>query len=257
MSVASLSKTQPIVGSLDGGKAQGFLAPLADLLKISGQRVVLRFNAADKNITVNAINDSRNVVSILEYDKSLLEGFTIPVDLAFGVFDLTEFYNLAKIFDGGFNLNVNVAEAKLENNGNEFSYLATEADVIKEGPKSLKGAINWVAEFKWQDGKFKSFVRAMSALKHKYVIFEGKAGSKELTVAISDKGVRSSSYKETIILEDALTANIKLHLNKENFVPIVTGSVDDLSIQLSDKLVSISGTSEYHKVKYYVSAIAE
>jgi len=257
MSVATATKTQPIAGNLDAKRSLGFLSPLADLLKISGQKVVLRFNSTEKNITINAVNDQRNVVGMVEYDKSLLEGFTFTEDIAFGIFDLTEFYNIAKIFDGGFDLSVSSTESRLHSNGMEFSYLPCEPDVIKEGPKSLKGSLNWLAEFKWNSAKFKSFERALSALKHKYVLFEGKSGSKELIVAISDKGVRSSSFKETIILEDPLSGDIKLYLNKENLIPIVTGTVDELTIQLSDKLVNIAGSTEFHKVKYYVSPIAE
>lgn len=258
MSVVTATKTQTIAGTFDAKKAAGFLAPLSDLLKISGQKVVLRFNAEAKNITINAVNEQRNVVSIIEYDKSLLEGFTVPADLGFGIYDLTEFYGLARIFDGGFDFNVSPTEAVLSYNGvNEFECRASDPDLIKEGPKSLKGALTWIAEFKWNSEKFRSFVRALGALKHDYVIFEGKKGSKELVVAVSDKGVRSSSYKEVVVLEDELTANVKVFLNKANFIPIVTGSVDDLTIQLSDKLVSVQGATEHHKVRYYISSIAE
>lgn len=253
MSGATATKTKSVVGNFDAKKANGFLSPLSDILKITGQKIILNFNSKENTITSNTINDQRSVMSMIEYNKNLLEGFTLPEDISFGIFDLTEFYNIAKIFDAGFDFEVSATECILHNDGMQFSYLPCEPDVIKEGPKSLKSNVNWLCEFKWNSAKFKSFERALSALKHKYVIFDGKSGSKELVMAISDKGIRSSSFKETIILEDALPSDIKIYLNKDNFVPIVSGTVDDLTIQLSDKLLSLTGKTEFHKVRYYVS----
>jgi len=257
MPVGTAPKTLSVSVNFDAKKAAGFLAPLCDNLKISGQKILLRFNSETKNVTINAVNDQKNVVSMIEYDKSLFEGVDFSSDVAFGIYDLTEFYNSCRIFDGGFDFKIENSEATALYEGKEYVCRGTDPDLIKEGPKALKGQINWVGEFKWNAEKFKSFTRALGVLKHDYVLIEGKKGAKELVIAVTDKDVRSSSYKETILLEDPLVNGVKLYMNKVNFVPIVTGSVPELTIQLSDKLVSLFGSTEFHKVKYYVSPCAD
>lgn len=251
-------KTTAVSGSLDGKLSQGFLSILQDLIKTTGSKLLLRFNKTTDNITINSINDQRNVIAMVEYDKTISSSLRFDRDVVHGVYNLGEFYSMLKIFDSGYNVELDESSAMfVSDQGQEYTHPGSDADVIKEGPKSLKSRLDWLAEFKWSSDKFASFKKSLAVLSHKYIFIEGKKNSKEITLHVSDKGVKSSSFKQTVVLEDPVTETFKCILHKENFVSIVSGSLDSLTIQVSNNLVCMYGSNEFYKAKYYVSPISE
>lgn len=249
-------KAPAVSGTLDSKLSQGFLSVLQDLIKTTGPKVLLRFNKSTDNITINAVNDQRNVIAMVEYDKSISSALNYNRDVCHGIYNLGELYSMLRVFDSGYSIELDEGSAMFTSDqGQEYTHLGSEADVIKEGPKTLKSRLDWVAEFKWSSEKFASFKKSLSILSHKYIFIEGKKNSKEITLYISDKGVKSSSFKQTVVLEDPVTDNFRFIMNKENFVSVVSGSLDSLTVQVSNSLMCLYGANEFYKAKYYVSPI--
>lgn len=250
-----MSDKEMLKGEFDTDKATGLLAPLNDLLKVKTNEVVLKISD-EGVITVRAVNSAAgsNVVTFLDYDKSLLDGFEVPEEYTFGIYDLGEFTGLASIFDDGFDFSFDGQEATIESDGNTFSYFAAQDGVVKEGPEKFKANVEWGAEFDWDPDKFTTLRKAMTAIKHPHLVITGKKGEKTITVSVTEKNMRCSTYKETIDLDDEVLVDLDVTLNKENVVPVLSSSVSKMNVQISNRVVTFSGAADLYKIKYYLLA---
>lgn len=250
-----MSKKEMIKGDFDSEKAAALLAPLNDLLKVKTNEIVLKIKE-DKTTSVRAVNAAAgsNVVTFLDYEDTLFDGFEVPKDYSFGIFDLSEFTGLASIFDSGFNFQFDGQEASFESDGNKFTFFAAQDGVVKEGPEKFKANVEWGAEFEWEPSKFTTLRKAFGAVKHPHVVFTGKKGTKELKVSITEKNMRCSTFSEVIDLDTDIEVDIDVTLNKENVVPVLNSSISKLTVQISNRVVTFSGVSEFYKIKYYLLA---
>ena len=257
MSAASKAAVESVVSaSLETSElAQGFIVPLNDLLKCGVSKLVLRFNS-DNTVTINGINDNRNCISNVKYNEDFLAAVDIKKEYALGVYELSEFISLAGIFSSGFDMNISENHVvKIDTDGMCYQLIGSEVDAIKEGPKALTAQLDWFAEFKWEASEFANFIKAMGRLGQDYVRFEGKAGEKTLKMTVCDKDIKTSTFTYVIDLEDDIESDFKVVLNKNVLQPVVSNSIKDLKVQLSNKLVYFSGNSDYHEVKYYITAV--
>ena len=250
-----MSEKSVLKGQFDSEKASALIAPLNDLLKVKTNEVVLHIDE-EGGIKVRAVNAAAgsNVVTFLDYENTLLDGFEIPNEFTFGIYDLSEFTGLSSIFSDGFNFSFDGQQANLESDGNQFKYFAAQDGVVKEGPEKFKATVEWGAEFDWEPEKFSTLKKALSAVKHPHVVFTGKKGTKTLTISVTEKNMRCSTFSENIDLDDEIEVDIDVTLNKENVVPVLSSSVSKMNIQISNRVVTFSGISEYYKIKHYLLA---
>lgn len=250
-----MSEKSVLKGEFTSEKASALLAPLNDLLKVKTNEVVLNISE-DGSIKVRGVNSAAgsNVVTFLDYDATILEGFEVPEDFTFGIYDLSEFTGLSAIFDDGFNFQFDGQQATIESDGNEFKYYAAQEGVVKEGPEKFKATVEWGAEFDWDPDNFTTLRKAFSAVKHPHVVFTGKKGENTLTVSVTEKNMRCSTFSETIDLDDDILCDIDVTLNKEYVVPVLASSTPKLNIQISNRVVTFAGAAEHYKVKHYLLA---
>jgi len=254
---AAAKKSEQVAGILDTPElANGFISPLDDILKSSVEQAVINFNKEDNSIKINAINESKTAIIFVDYLSELVDAVTINEDYDLGIYELSEFAAMSKIFSDGFSLNIEDHVVTVENEGQEFTFISSDTSAIQTGPKKFSGNVKWVSEFAWTPELFGNFTKAIGRLSQDYVTFEGKEGEKSLSIKVCDKDMRSSAFKTNVDLEDTNQSSFKVILNKEYFQPVVTASIKNLQVQISDKLVSFVGKSEYSKIKYYISAVA-
>lgn len=254
---AKQSANTVVSATLNGAEiSRGFTTPLNDLIKCGVGKVVVRYSKDGKSY-INGINDSRNCICKVEYNKAFTDSFSISKDHALGIYELSEFVGLTSIVgSNGCNITVSeVNEVVVESDGMSFNFIGADSESIKEGPSALSAKLDWFAEFKWDSASFGGFVKAMGSLSQNYVKFEGKSGTNSLKVTVCDKDVRTSTFTHVIDLEDEIEKDFKVVLNKEVLQSVVGGSVKTMNVQLSNMLVHMFGSSEYHDVKYYLSVV--
>lgn len=256
MSAAAKKATNELVsGLLDTPElAQGFVTPLTDISKCGVSKVVVNFS--DEGIKINGINDNRNCICLISYTDGITSKINVNGEYSLGVYELPEFIGITKIFSNGFDLTINSNKtAIIEHDNISYDFLSSDVEAIRQGPSSLSAKLDWFSEFKWESAEFASFNKALGCLSQDYVRFEGKKGSNTVNITICDKDIRTSTFRKTVTLEDENENDFKIVLNKQNLQPIVSSSIKNLKVQLSDKLVYFYGVSEYHEMKCYASVV--
>lgn len=253
MPKTEMEKATVLAGSLDSEKTKGFLVPLFDIIKSTSKRVKIDF-ASDKTVKINCISDGRDVIAMLRYDDELFTDFEIEDDDKLCLYDANEFASIVKLFsDEGMEVSYDGKIITLTQDGNTVSYFGSDEGVIKKAPVSFNGEVNWLSEFVWDGEIFAKFNRSMSILDFEHVIVTGKKDKKVVTLCITDKSVKSSSYKLDVDIEDANIDDFKLILPKKTLQSVIDSSVDKFTVQLSKQIISFSGNGEHFKIRYYIS----
>lgn len=235
--------------------AKGFNRPLVDLLKVGVEKLVVKFSTED-GISINAVNTAANVMCMVTYADDMVEAFDIKEDYSLGLYELSQFINLFSVFSSGADLSIYATnEVLVEKDMFVFKCRGSDADAIKQGPKSFTAQVNWLAEFKWDKVEMKSFSSAVSKLGKEYICFEGKEGSSQVKISSCDINVAGSTFAVDVDLEDPSESSFKHYLRAENLMPILGSSMESIGIQISDQLVYIYGGNDLHSVKYYVSRV--
>ncbi len=255
--------TTKVTATFDKSEAEKFLTPLADFQRVCGTKLSLQFNK-DNTLTIKAINDSKNVITYIDYLAEGLPNLKVVEECTGHIFELDEFVSISKIFNNGLEFTYNETDKCLElSSGDEevnqsFRYYLCDETVIGKCPKSLNTSkINWLAQFKWDTKKYANFVKGMSSLKHPYVIIEGSKDDNKLTMSVTENKMKTTTLKTSIKLDKPNVESFRIVLNKENFLNPVTSSVTTFDLNISQKLVSLTGQSAYHKVQYYVTTVVE
>lgn len=250
-----------VTAIFDKAEAEKFLTPLSDFQKISGTTVSLRFNK-NNTITIKAINDSKSIISYIEYSEGGLPSLKVNEECRGHIFELDELVSMSKIFGNGFEFIYNETDKCLElssgdvDNNQSFKYYLCDETVVTKCPESLKiEKIPWLATFSWDSKKYLNFVKGMSSLKHPYVIFEGKKGEKSITLSVTENKMKTTTLKTNIKIENENTDAFKVILNKQDFLNPVTSSISAFQVRISQRLIELIGSSSYHQVTYYVSPV--
>ena len=236
-------------------QAKGFLAPLSDLLKSGVSKMVINFSDTE-GIYINGLNDICNAVCKVNYTEEFAKQFRIESDYALGVYELSEFISLASVFKDQMDFEIasnNAVEVKDENI--VFNFLGSDIDAIKQGPARLTAKLTWFAEFKWESAEMSRFVNGMSRLSQGYLKFEGKAGDNSLSITVCDKDIKTSTISMHIDLEDELESDFKMVFRKDIILPVINGSIKDLNVQISNKLIVFAGGNDSYDVKYQIACV--
>lgn len=260
MSAATKVAAEVLVsGDLENAElAQAFTAPLNDLIKCGISKVVLNFDSKGE-VYVNSMNDSHNCICNMSYNKDFIAALDVKKTTELGIYELREFVGLTTLA-GSNGCDIQISEGNAVNVSSDnmvFNFLGSVADTIKQGPKSLAAQLTWFAEFKWNAAEFSTFSKAMGMLSQDYVKLTGKAGENTLSLTVCDKDIRTSTFKANIDLEDEVEEDFSVVFNKDTFMAVTGGSVKDLTVQISDKVLSFRGSSDYHDIKYYLTACDE
>ena len=102
-----------IKATLTDKQAKDFFIPLNDVLRICGPKVVIRF-LKEKKIIIKTITEQRNLIQYVHYNDTISNLFEITSDYRTGIYDLSEFVNLFKIFEGGLEFRFNTTDRRIE-----------------------------------------------------------------------------------------------------------------------------------------------
>lgn len=261
MSNTATKQSNKVTALFNKNEGARFLTPLIDFLRISGDKITIRFNK-NNTITIKAINDSKNIISYIEYLASGLPSLKVTEDCRAPIYELSEFVSSSKIFSNGFEFKFDDSDKSLELiSGDEdlnqaFKYYISDEAVINTPPESLK-SVAWVTEFPWDTTKYSAFVRGMSSIKHPYIIFEGKKGEKSVSVTVTENKMKTTSLKTVVKIEKENIDNFRIVLNKENFLNPITSSIETFTVSLSPRITKLTGASEYHNATYYITSVVE
>lgn len=256
---ATQTQTETVIsGSFETSEvANGLVGPLDAVMSSNVNHIVINFDKENNSIKVNAMNDDKAIIAFVEYLDGVTSKININEDYELGIYELNEFVSMSKIFSEGFDFSISKNTVRIENDGQEYLFLCSDPDAIKQGPKVLKANLEWLAEFEWSKEAYSSFYQAIGKLTQDYVIISGKEGEKNLSLKIADTEIASSAFTATVDLEEANSKDFTVVIKKDYFRPIVNSYTENLNIQISTKLVSFDTKNEYNKVRYYVSAEAK
>jgi hypothetical protein len=250
---AEMQKAVALSGSFDAEKAQGFINPILDIIKSTTTKIKIDFTE-DKTAQIRVASDGGDIICMLDYDNELFSDFALEKETSLCLYNASEFAGIVKLFtDEGFDLSYDSRYLNIKQDSNVVNYLGADESVIKKAPKSLAGAnINWFNEFKWDKEVFAKFDKSMSILDFDHIIIKGKKGEKVISLTVTDKDVRTSSYSIDVDVEDPNDDNFNLKFLKSCFQPVVASKQVDYTVQVSDKVLCLMGKGEYHKVRYYI-----
>lgn len=250
-----------VTANFDRAEADKFLTPLSDFQRVSGTTLTLRFNK-NNTISIKAINDSKNVISYIDYVENGLPNLKVSEECRGHIYELDQLVSLSKIFNSGFEFTYNETDKCLElssgdaDSNQSFRYYLCDETVVNKCPESIKTEkIPWFASFSWDTKKYANFVKGMSSLHHLFVIFEGKKGEKSITLSVTDNKMKTATLKTNIKIDVENVETFRVVLNKENFLNPVTSSVSVFQVQISPKLINLTGKSDYHSVSYYITSV--
>lgn len=262
----STPKSMPltkVTATFDKSEAEKFLTPLSDSLRVCGTKLSLQFNK-DNTITTKTISESKNIIAYTEYLAEGLPNLKVAEECAAHIYELDELVSISKIFNNGFEFTYNETDKCLElSSGDDeanqsFRYYLCDETALGKCPKSLNVTKTvWFAQFNWDTKKYASFVKGMASLKHPYVIIEGTKDENKLTMSVTENKLKTTTLKTNIKLEKPNQMSFRVVLDKENFLNPVTSSITSFDLNISQKLISLSGQSTYHKVQYYVLSVVE
>jgi hypothetical protein len=245
-----------IKASLTNKQAKDFFVPLNDLLRNCGPKVVIRF-LKDKKIVIKSISEQRDLIQFINYGDSISSLFESENDYRVGIYDLSEFVNLFKIFESGLEFRFINAEKKLEfintNNGEEQSlqYYICDETVVPKPPEAIDfSKVTWNTTFKWIPSKFETLSNAMKNLKYPNIIIVGKANDSFITVSITESDIKTTTFKSRINVDNPITSSFSVILDKAKFINIVSGLIKEFDISICEKIVLLTGKTDLYSSEY-------
>lgn len=253
--------TFSIKATLTDKQAKEFFIPLNDVLRNCGAKVVIRF-LKDKKIVIKAITEQRDLIQYVNYTDKVCSLFEIESDYRTGIYDMSEFVNLFKIFEGGLEFRYISSEKKIElvnsNNGEDQSlqYYICDETVVPKPPESIDfSKITWATTFAWIPSKYETLFNAMKSLKYPNIIINGKKDDKHLTVSITESDIKTTTFKSRINLEAPIVNSFNVIIDKANFINIISGNVKDFTINICEKILYFKGKSDICEVEYMLSPL--
>jgi len=240
-------------GSFAKKELKLFLDALKDIQKIKVQQVLFHINSKTKDMNLYVINDGNTIMSMVNIKPDVFTDFEFETDFKFGVYDLNEFVSLLSIFDDEAKLEVNKSVWEISNKQGKVKYFSAEEELIREGKKEIKAAIDWYSEFEFNKEDYISFIKAVPVVNGKFIIFSGKANDKKVTIQVRDKDISSSNSFSIDIEVDKLEKDFKQVIDKDNFMNVICGSCEVFKVQIGNIVTSFVGETDGHKVKTLIS----
>lgn len=250
-----------IKATLSDKQAKEFFTPLNDVLRNCGAKVVIRF-LKEKKIIIKSITETRDLVQYVHYSDAISNLFTIENDIRTGIYDLSEFVNLFKIFDNGLEFRFLAAERKIElvsnASGEEQSlqYFICDETVVPKPPEAVDFTkVSWATSFAWNPTKYEILFNAMRSLKYPNIILSGKKDEKHLTVSITESDIKTTTFKSKVNLEAPIASNFNIIVDKANIINILSGSIKEFNINLCEKILYFKGKSDICETEYILSPL--
>jgi hypothetical protein len=101
-----------------------------------------------------------------------------------------------------------------------------------------------------------AFIKAISVITGKHIIFTGEKGKKKVNVQVRDKDLASSNSFNMTIEVDEILDNFKTIIDKEYFMSIISGSSTAYEVQIGNLLVLVKGNTDIHTIENCVAPVA-
>lgn len=235
-------------------KIKAFCKPLQSLMSVitdDDGGVILNVDKTTNEISINAKKDSIGTVIFIKYNKDLLEGVEMDKDEKIGILKLSEFVKFFSVIDDD--------KTEMVFNNNEFaiscgdadlSFKTADVDMIKEGPKTFKGA-SWLCELE-VDEKFEKLKKAMSVLSNEDCVY--LAGDKDdgaLTCTVKSSSMEINKFKTKIIT--TVTQDFDLPFGKDHFMSALSIPTDSVKLAIGERFINVHGTSKYFSYSHFVA----
>jgi hypothetical protein len=240
-------------------QAKDFFTPLNDVLRNCGGKVVIRFTK-EKQIVIKAVTEQRNLIQYINYSKPICDLFEIENDYRTGIYDLSEFVNLFKIFESGLEFRYLSAEKKIElassNNEHTLQYYICDETVVPKPPEFIDfSKLTWASTFMWDPKKNETLLNGMKSLKYPNLIIQGKKDEKFITVSITESDIKTTTFKSRILLETPVMSSFSVIVDKANFINVISGSVKEFNVNICERLLSFKGKSDICEVEYNLTPL--
>jgi hypothetical protein len=239
---------------LNKEKIKAFCKPLMSLMntiKDDDGGVILNVDKTTNEITISAKKDSVGTVIFVKYKKDLLEGIEIDKDEQIGILKLSEFIKYFSVIDDDkTELLFDNNKFVLSNGDANLSFKTADVDMIKEGPKTFKGA-SWYSEVV-VDSKFEKLNKAMAALNNEDCVYiEGDKDSGVVTFTVKSSNIEINKFSTKIM--SPVTQNFDLPFNKEYFTTALSIPTDSVKLSISERFINVQGETKYFSISYFVA----
>lgn len=244
-------------GKFNEEQAAAFLAPLADILRVGIDKILLEINS-DKTLNIGTQTSNGSNYVIVNFNDKLFTGFdTLSEKFQFGIHNLSEFSGIMRIFEDGFSLKLTEEMAAIDNGSNKFLYYGCNAkDTLKAPGSKINGlAFTPDATFTW-DVKFKQFMNAMSLLKQEHIIFTGDEKLKTVTVSVTNKEFKRYNNFKITIPATTIAKDFRIVVDKEKLQPVVISKNNTFEVSLLEKGVVFINKTDYYTIMHSVTPLA-
>lgn len=244
---------------LDDKQAKDFFTPLNDVLRNCGAKVVIRF-LKDKKIIIKCTTEQRNLVQFVYYSESIGNLFESDGDYRTGIYDLSEFVNLFKIFDGGLVFKFKASERKIElsnsTDDHTLQYYICDETVVPKPPESIDfSKITWATSLLWDNKKNEILYNGMRSLKYPNVIIHGKKDDNFVTMSITESDIKTTTFKSKVVTESPVASTFTTIVDKSNFINIISGNVKEFKINICERILQFKGSSSICDMEYMLSPL--
>jgi hypothetical protein len=259
-----------ISGAFNKESYMRFMLPLSDLMRLGANKVLLRFDKATKSLKIRFRSENQEVISFIEFHPDTLKDFDIKEDVKLGIFDLSEFYSICKVFEGGFTFKYDLKECKIfiecQNQGFDhvIQYRPCDESLITKAPAGIATAsIPAVMNFTWEPIKMALFVKGMGVIKYKNIVIDGKKDDAFVSLAICEKDTDNTTYKVKLSTCIPNTSDYKAAFTKDVISNIISSSIKNYEINLYPiksqtgvgYLMGFVGSNDGYTVNYFINPI--
>lgn len=239
---------------LNQEKIKAFCKPLIALMntiKDDDGGVILNVDKDTNEISISAKKDSVGTVIFVKYKKELFEGAEMDKDEHIGILKLSEFVKFFSIIaDDKTELLFENNKFTVTSGSDDLSFKTADVDMIKEGPKTFKGA-SWFSEIP-VDSKFDKLNRAMSVLNNEDCVYiEGDKDSGVVTFTVKSSNIEINKFSSKIM--SPVTQNFEIPFNKEYLTTALAIPTDTVKLAISERFINTQGETKYFTISYFVA----
>jgi hypothetical protein len=248
MSIANTS-IPTLSGTFTEENAKAFITALNSLTKVGVEKLILEFKTGEKkSLSINSLNSIGTVCARINFDSSILDGFTINNDFKYGISKLQDFVGLIEIFKSGFEIKMAPEIASISSNENYLDYYGADISKIKRGEDG--DVDSPILSTLTCDSSFKEFLIAAGKLDHKHIIFKSNTSQNFITLTVADKDVRGNSFIKKIPVQ--VTSDFKVVINKEHFGNVL--SVGTL-FNIYHEVIQLKKTENLYNIEYFIRTL--
>ncbi len=231
-----------------------FTDPLNSLSKIIEDGVVLNVSAADKTISIYALNGPSGTMVHVTY-KELFNNFDITQDEKIGILKIPQMVKYFSILEQEkVNMQFENNVFSLANSLGSVNWKTADSDMIKESPKTLK-AITWwstVTVDSKTTSKFKTLLKAMSVLSEEDCVYvKGDKTAGTVTFIVRASGIEINSF--TLDIPTQVDADFDTFYRKDVLEKALNTPSDSIMLSFSERMARMECKSKYVDITYYIA----